>query len=136
MLTLWQTINHGHSTRHARKKVLSSASGTSATRVDVAGARPELAELPSTSAMRLDDVTWAPVLAELPPVWAPARSILSRSTRCQRIGSSNCGVGLCDPVSFQNVLPVVGLLEVLPARKQICFPVDRAHLNTCARMQL
>ena len=32
-------------------------------RVDFAGARPELAELPPTSAMRLDAVTWAPVLA-------------------------------------------------------------------------
>ena len=69
MLTIFQTINHWHSIRHARKKVLSSASGTSAMRLDGAGAwAPALAELQPTSAMRLDAGTWAPALPELPPV--------------------------------------------------------------------
>ena len=69
LLTRLQTINHWHSIRHARKKILSSANGTLAMRLDGAGTwAPALAELQPTSAMRLDVGTWALARPELVPV--------------------------------------------------------------------
>ena len=59
-----------------------------------------------------------------------------RPAQCHIIGSSICGLRLCEPAPLHNVLPVVRVEECLPASRQIRAPVHRAHLGVAVCIPL